>query len=451
MDILVVTGSPKGHNSITRKTAEYLETIYPEHTWHYLDAGAQKPAFEKDFAPVATQLHEADLILFAYPVYTFIAPAPLHRFVELLFENNVDLAGKAVSQITTSKHFYDVTAHTWLKENLADLGMAVYHGLSADMEDLLSETGRQQARSYFDHLLFQIQNLPAPVHKPKGAASAVAPYQSTSSPVPKTKNGKIALVYCGADPGSNLEQMLREFEATCAYETCRVNLDTLGLRGGCRGCLRCALEGKCIYKDGFEDVQHGIIEACDAAVFAFPVQNHFAPAIFKVYNDRLFCNGHRSVTQGQPVGYILSGPYSNENNLRTILEARAQVGGNFLAGVATDEIDAATAVYQLSTSLEYALENKLTLPPNFYGVGGQKIFRDLVYKMQGIMREDHQFFKKTGAYDFPQNDRKTILGLKMLSTMLRLPNIRVQIRSKMDEYMIMPYQKVIDNAMSASR
>lgn len=56
-------------------------------------------------------------------------------------------------------------------------------------------------------------------------------------------------------------------------------------------------------------------------------------ALFKMYDDRQFCNGHRTVTMGMPMGYLISGNYSMESNLRMVIEGRAQVGGNYLAGV----------------------------------------------------------------------------------------------------------------------
>ena len=66
----------------------------------------------------------------------------------------MDLTGKFATQITTSKHFYDVTAHRYVEENCLDLGMRVIRGLSADMEDLTTERGREEARDFFDQLMF---------------------------------------------------------------------------------------------------------------------------------------------------------------------------------------------------------------------------------------------------------------------------------------------------------
>ena len=84
MRILVLNGSPKGKNSITLQTIEYLRILFPQHEWEILHVGQKIRALEKDFAPAAQALARAELILFSYPVYTFIAPAQLHRFVELM-------------------------------------------------------------------------------------------------------------------------------------------------------------------------------------------------------------------------------------------------------------------------------------------------------------------------------------------------------------------------------
>ncbi len=58
---------------------------------------------------------------------------------------------------------------------------------------------------------------------------------------------------------------------------------------------------------------------------------------------------------GMPSAYIISGDYRNEGNLQRIIEARSEVGGNFLVGVATDEGDTTTAIKQLSKKILYML------------------------------------------------------------------------------------------------
>ena len=163
---------------------------------------------------------------------------------------------------------------------------------------------------------------------------------------------------------------------------------------------------------------------------------------FKMYDDRNFCNGHRTVTVGMPVGYIISGRYSEEDNLRTVIEARSETGGNFLSAVATDETDANLSVDNLAKALGFALETGHTAPQNFYGVGGMKIFRDLIYQMRGMMRADHKFYKKQGIYDFPQ--KKWVTSLKMYLVGLLLSNEKIlsKMGNKMNDGMLMPYEKM---------
>ena len=82
MNILVLNGSPKGEYSVTLQTVNYWAKLHPEHTFDILHVGQRIRTVEKDFSHAAMALEQADLILFSYPVYTFIAPSQLHRFIE---------------------------------------------------------------------------------------------------------------------------------------------------------------------------------------------------------------------------------------------------------------------------------------------------------------------------------------------------------------------------------
>ena len=167
-------------------------------------------------------------------------------------------------------------------------------------------------------------------------------------------------------------------------------------------------------------------------------------ARFKLYDDRQFCNGHRTVTMGMPMGYLVSGDYSREMNLQTIIEARAQVGGNFLAGVATDERNTDAQIDRLAGTLEYAIAHRYVPPQNFYGVGGMKVFRDLIWIMQGMMKADHKFYKAHGQYDFPQKQWKTMLKMYLVGALIASPKTQAKMGSAMTEGMLAPYKKVLD-------
>ena len=147
---------------------------------------------------------------------------------------------------------------------------------------------------------------------------------------------------------------------------------------------------------------------------------------------------------GTPFGYIIDGQYSQENNLRTVLEARAQVGGNFLAGVAGNESGTDEALQRLSDSLCYAMENGIVMPQNFLGVGGMKIFRDLIFLMRGLMRADHRFFKSHGQYDFPQKKFGTSMKMYLVGSLMHNQKLKSKMGGSMNEGMIKPYREVVD-------
>jgi len=120
------------------------------------------------------------------------------------------------------------------------------------------------------------------------------------------------------------------------------------------------------------------------------------------------------------------------------------VGGNFLAGVATDEFDPNGEIDRMAETLCYALQNKYVPPQNFYGIGGMKVFRDLIWLMQGMMKADHKFYKAHGQYDFPQKQWPTMLKMYLVGALLASPKVKAKMGNKMNEGMLMPYKKVLD-------
>ena len=271
--------------------------------------------------------------------------------------------------------------------------------------------------------------------------------QSATSCENTTKGGRdVVIITDNTDENSNLARMIDRFRAKLPYDSRVVNIAEYPFSGGCLGCFNCAVSAKCVYKDGFDEFLRNNIQKADSIVYAFSIKDHSMGARFKMYDDRNFCNGHRTVTIGMPVGYLVSGELSAEENLRNIIEARAEVGHNFLAGVATDESDVDLAIDQLAEHIDYALKNKYVLPQNFWGIGGMKIFRDLIYKMQGMMQADHKFYKKAGFYkDFPQRDKGTIIKMYLVGALLSNEKVRKKMGNAMNEGMLMPYKKMFDD------
>ena len=470
MKILVLNGSPKGQYSVTLQTINYLQKLCPKHEFEVLHVGQRIKALEKDFTPAKEALEKAKLIIFSYPVYTFIAPYQLHRFIELLKESGVNLKGKFVTQLTTSKHFYDVTAHHYIQDNCQDMEMKFIRGLSADMDDLLTKKGQKEAKEFLKFVFWSMKNnvyetVPVKTVEKKQRKPVTVlnmeEYEKViqaeisearvsdngdcyESEETVDKPGDVVIVTDCEKDNIQLQNMIERFRKVFPRKTRVVNIREYPFIGGCLGCFNCAVSGKCIYVDKFDEFLRNEIQTAESIVYAFTIKDHSMGARFKLYDDRQFCNGHRTVTMGMPFGYLVSGDYSEEMNLQMILEARAQVGGNFLAGVATDEVNPDESIDKMAASLNYALEHSYVPPQNFYGIGGMKIFRDLIWIMQGMMKADHKFYKEHGQYDFPQKEWATMVKMYLVGGLISNPKLKAKMGNAMNEGMLMPYKKLLE-------
>ena len=470
MKILVLNGSPKGQYSVTLQTINYLQKLCPKHEFEVLHVGQRIKALEKDFTPAKEALEKAKLIIFSYPVYTFIAPYQLHRFIELLKESGVNLKGKFVTQLTTSKHFYDVTAHRYIQDNCQDMEMKFIRGLSADMDDLLTKKGQKEAKEFLKFVFWSMKNnvyetVPVKTVEKKQRKPVTVlnmeEYEKViqaeisearvsdngdcyESEETVDKPGDVVIVTDCEKDNIQLQNMIERFRKVFPRKTRVVNIREYPFIGGCLGCFNCAVSGKCIYFDKFDEFLRNEIQTAESIVYAFTIKDHSMGARFKLYDDRQFCNGHRTVTMGMPFGYLVSGDYSEEMNLQMILEARAQVGGNFLAGVATDEVNPDESIDKMAASLNYALEHSYVPPQNFYGIGGMKIFRDLIWIMQGMMKADHKFYKEHGQYDFPQKEWATMVKMYLVGGLISNPKLKAKMGNAMNEGMLMPYKKLLE-------
>lgn len=468
MRVLVLNGSPAGKDSITLQTVHFIGKYYTNTEFEILHAAQQIRTYERDFSKAEEALKRADLILFCYPVYTFLVPSQLHRFIELIKEHGLDLSGKFATQLSTSKHFYDTTAHRFIQDSCDDLGLRYIRGLSADMEDLLGRKGQREALEFFRYVRWCMKNrIYETPNYAKVPAVEMAPENEMETPTPEpgqTAKGPASKPGCGIDhkaacrriaivadlpesgSGARLQEMVDAFSMMSAFPCDVIDIRTLPMKGGCLGCFHCAADGTCVYTDGFDRMLREQIQDADAVVYAFTIDGHSMGSRFKMFDDRQFCNGHRTVTMGKPVGYLINGRLSVETNLQTVMEARAQVGGNFLAGIACNESDAEETgrqIWQLAQSMEYAIRNDYNPPANFYGVGGMKIFRDLIYQMQGLMREDHRFYKEHGFYDFPQKNKGKVAGMYLVGAMMNNEKLKKKLGGRMTEGMLMPYRSLL--------
>ena len=73
-----------------------------------------------------------------------------------------------------------------------------------------------------------------------------------------------------------------------------------------------------------------------------------------------------------------------------------------------------------------------------------KIFRDLIWQMQGLMRADHKFYKAHGQYDFPQKHRGRMIAMYLVGSLMSNKKLMAKAGNMMNEGMLMPYNKVLE-------
>ena len=62
------------------------------------------------------------------------------------------------------------------------------------------------------------------------------------------------------------------------------------------------------------------------------------------------------------------------------------------------------------------------------------------------IRDSHKFYKAHGIYDFPQKQKKRILQMKLVGTLIGIPSVQKKMKGQMNQYIIGPYQKVVESA-----
>nr|WP_319539107.1 NAD(P)H-dependent oxidoreductase [uncultured Methanospirillum sp.] len=453
MKICVLNGSPKGEKSITMQYVRFLELANPDHTFTSCNISRKISGIEKkpeEWESICSSIRDADLILWATPVYFQHVPAQYKRFVELLFKRNaVDLfAGKYAASISTSVHFFDQKVHEYLQGISEDLGMTYAGSFSAAMNDLFEEKNQRQLVLFGKDILSACSE--------KRSAIRAYPRIPTGSPVytpgtisPVETHGKKTLILHDAASGSNLEAMVRQM-ATALPEAKTVHLDDIGMKGGCLGCCQCAFDNTCIYSDGFCSFWKEHMERADIIVFAGSVRDRYLSAAWKQFFDRSFFLGHVPRFQNQQLVIVVEGPLANVPGLRENLTSL--LGGGNLVDIITDEPENSSLIDAvIRSTAERAVQasrDGYKKPPMFPAVAGHIVLRDAVWgDLRPIFRADHRYYKSHGLYDFPQYQYRKRFSRFFFSLLMGLPFVQKKIKPAMKDQMAKPFDRIFSESL----
>jgi len=476
MKITVLNGSPKGDISVTMQYVNYIKNNCPggaSYKIFNISKDIKKIKNNKNhLLEIVSHIGSSDALIWAFPVYVFLVPAQVKRFIELIFENGLSnrFSGKYATAITTSVHFFDTTAHDYIAAVSEDLGMNYIDGYSAEMMELADNAdspgrllsfaqgfindARKKAPKTLrfdampDHS-FNYETAISPDFKRVKSAGTPDISDDTTSPgrAPvSAEPAKLLILTDEQGTGSNISKMIETVSNAFPGVTEIVNLSESDIKSPCIGCMTCAYESICVFNDDVRKIAEDKIQAADAIVFAGGIRDRYLSSRWKTFFDRCFYRGHISLYHAKPVGFMISGALRKTPWLRQIFEGMANLEDSALAGIVTDECaDSGELSAQLShmaEKLEYAVKNGAPGKNTFYSEGGRLIFREMVYRGWPLFRMDHKFYSANGYYDFPQKRyferlKNAFYGLLMLA-----PSIRKYIYRNMKTLMLKPFEKV---------
>jgi hypothetical protein len=189
--------------------------------------------------------------------------------------------------------------------------------------------------------------------------------------------------------------------------------------------------------------------AADILVFAGTVRDRYLSSRWKLFLDRGFFNGHVPVFAGKQMGYLVSGPLMQLDNLRQMLEAFVMCEGANLVGIVTDECSQSQELDRLLHSFAQRLvecaSSDYIQPRTFPAVAGAKLFRDEIWSsLRFVFRADHRYYRKHGLYSFPKRSLRTRIGEGVLTLLLKLPGFRKEFRKRIKDEMVKPLAKIVD-------
>lgn len=461
MKIVVLNGSPKGDDlSVTMQYIRYIGKKFNQHELKIINISQRLNIIEKDrqaFNNIIDDIKSSNGVIWAFPLYVFTVHSNYQRFIELIFERNVEDAfkGKYAAIVATSIHFYDHTAINYLNSICDDLNMNYVDYFSAHMHDLKKENMRKSllkfAQNYFDTVennSITFKNFPPVVYFP-------IEYYYENLAREKNKidsSNKKVVVITDSLENNNLKNMIERFRSSF-YETPElINLQDIDIKGPCLGCLKCGYNYECAYsdKDGFTEF-YNKLRTTDIIVFAGDIKYRYLSSLWKKFFDRGFFYTHTPSLSGKQFGFIISGPLKQIPNLKQVLEAYTQWQGSNIVGFVSDEYNAPDEVDEQLYALAYNL-NKLSnmnysKPATFLGVGGMKIFRDEIW---GPLRfpfiADHKAYKKTKVYNFPHKNYKSRIQNSIFMLLSKIPVVRNQIYTKeMKPSIVKPLKEIVED------
>jgi multimeric flavodoxin WrbA len=257
MKVVIINGSPKGKHSITLQYIRFLQKHFPAHEYHVVHVAQKIKALDKNeasFLKIIDEIRSSDLVLWSFGVWVLAVSAQLMRFIELIQERKASgvFQGKYAAALSTSIHYFDHTAHIYLRSVCEDLEMRFVDNLSFDIMDLKHPVGQRQILTFADYVFNAVEK-----KAPTSRYSQPLLFHSFDyRPEPATnrvelRGKKVLILTDRFQPATNLGRMINRFRAVFSGPVALIDLNDIDIKGACLGCMKCGYDYQCRYKDEF--------------------------------------------------------------------------------------------------------------------------------------------------------------------------------------------------------
>lgn len=456
MKIAVLNGSPKGDLSVTIQYIKFIEKKFQEHSFNYINISQKIGKIESDellFNEIIDEIAGSDLVIWGVPLYVCLVPSQYKRFIELIWERGVEgkFRGKYAAVITTSIHFFDNTAHNYMRGICEDLGMNFAGSFSPDMYDIMQEEGREKLLTFAQSIFNTTEAKAVTTRafaKPDYNMMRYTPGVPGSAV--ETEGKRVLILSDRAYSDDNVAAMIGRAKSSLKGDVEAITLTDIDIKGGCLGCCECGFDYRCAYtgKDEFIDFYNEKLRKADIIIFAGEIRDRYLSAKWKQMFDRGFFNTHTPTLKGKQFGLLISGPLAMIPNLREILNAYFQWQGANLVDIVTDEyssVEIDSLIDNLARSLVSHSGRGYVQPPTFLGVGGMKVFRDDIWgRLRFVFQADHRHYEENGIYDFPQDDKKSIDINEKMIALTNNPDMRETVRKMIKVEMVKPMKHIVE-------
>ncbi len=456
MKIVIINGSPKGNeDSVTMIHVRYFQKQFQDYNYVIFPVSRRIKSVENDieyFNSIMAEIEKADAVIWAFPVYFFVVPGQFKRFVELIFERKKQnvFKNKYATSIITSARVFDYIAENYIHAISEDTGMSYVKGFLFEtaIENDLLQKKHQKAFKQFGKSFFDTIAAKKIIYK--RFISQTKRIQTYSPKLTKKSNDEEAeqkiVIITDHKEGSNLHQMVKLLKNEIKNKITIIDIENCKINP-CIGCIKCFFTGKCFQTDDFKNLFYDNVFGADVIIYAITIKDRFISSKMKMFIDREIIKGWCDLFKNKRIGFLISGPLRQNENIYHFLQVFASYQSMELLGVISDENDDENQTTQLIVDFAKKIEDSFTndriIHENFFRKAFQTLTRDILYVFAASHPVDYKYYKKNKLFDFANKNFGYRLKRFFFNSIFSIPktiNILIKIGSLC---LLVPYKQFI--------